>query len=124
MWYDAGGQFYFWDKGSVPIPPRFAWGVFSDTWVQRIGGGRQAMPLRMIWPGFVIDTLFYAAISGGVFFGFTSAKRFIRIKRGRCPRCGYDLRGGVMSDERLAISGHTATSTAGCPECGWGRNTD
>jgi len=54
----------------------------------------------------VIDTLFYAAIWFGMFFGFSSAKRFIRAKRGRCPRCGYDLRGNL---------------DAGCPECGWGR---
>jgi len=67
---------------------------------------RMALPLRPIWPGFLIDTLFYAAIWFGVFFGFTSAKRFIRAKRGRCPHCGYDLRGQLA---------------AGCPECGGGR---
>ena len=66
------------------------------------------IPLRVAWAGFSIDTLFYAAIWGGVFFGFTGAKRFIRSKRGRCPRCGYDLRGAPG----LA---------AGCPECGWNR---
>jgi len=41
-----------------------------------------------------------------MFFGFTSAKRFIRARRGRCPRCGYELRGNM---------------NAGCPECGWNR---
>jgi len=64
------------------------------------------LPLRPIWPGFAIDTLFYAAIWSGVFFGFASAKRAIRRKRGRCPRCGYDLRGNL---------------SAGCSECGWER---
>jgi hypothetical protein len=66
-----------------------------------------------IWPGFVIDTLFYAAIWGGVWFGFVGGKRFIRTKRGRCPRCGYDLRGGVRVEP-------PATSP-GCPERGWNR---
>jgi len=56
-------------------------------------GPAKALPLRPIWPGFAFNTLFYAAIWFGVFFGFTSAKRIIRAKRGRCPRCGYDLRG-------------------------------
>ena len=84
-----------------------------------------------IWTGFVIDTLFYAAIWFILFFGFTSAKRLIRSKRGRCPRCGYDLRGGVTSDKRLAISeedlatrkpqGSSLTPSSGCPECGWNR---
>jgi len=64
------------------------------------------LPLRPIWPGFLIDTIIYAAILFGVFLGFTSAKRFIRAKRGRCPRCGYDLRGQLAQ---------------GCPECGWNR---
>jgi hypothetical protein len=64
-------------------------------------------PFAPIWPGFVIDTLFYAAIWGGLFFGFASAKRGIRRARGRCPECGYDLRGNL---------------SAGCSECGWKRS--
>ncbi|MGI9013443.1 MAG: hypothetical protein ACR2GY_04245 [Phycisphaerales bacterium] len=51
----------------------------------------RALPLRPIFPGFIINTLFYAAIWFTLFFGFTSAKRFIRKKRGRCPQCNYDL---------------------------------
>ncbi len=65
-------------------------------------------PVLPHFPGFIINTLFYAANWGGVFFGFTSAKRLVRVKRGRCPRCGYDLRGAPG----LA---------AGCSECGWNR---
>jgi hypothetical protein len=67
-----------------------------------------ALPMRPLWPGFVLDTLFYAAIWFGLFFGFASAKRAIRRRRGRCPMCGYDLRGAPG----LA---------AGCSECGWNR---
>ncbi len=80
------------------------------------------IPLCPTWPGFVIDTLFYGAIWFGVFFGFTSAKRFLRIKRGRCPRCGYDLRGqrSAVRDQRSDVSG----ARAGCPECGWNRPKD
>jgi hypothetical protein len=77
-------------------------------------------PLRPIWPGFAIDTLFYTAIWGGVFFGFAGAKWAIRRRRGRCPRCGYDLRGhgheGTPGEPRR----HEGLG-AGCPECGWGR---
>jgi hypothetical protein len=108
---------------------------FRDTIpVERIDDSRHIvyLPLSPIELGFVIDTLFYAAIWFGVFFGFASAKRAIRRKRGRCPRCGYDLRGGVMSDQRLAISGEDKSATfkpqasglkpaPGCPECGWNR---
>ena len=67
----------------------------------------RVLPLQPMWLGFLIDTLFYAALWFGVFFGFASAKRAIRRKRGRCPRCGYDLRRNL---------------SAGCSECGWGRS--
>ena len=125
----------FWQEKAFGFPClAIAWIQMWDDQIQRdcfrngivLEEGRGIMdwrilPLRPIWPGFVIDTPFYAAIWGAIFFGFASAKRAIRRRRGRCPRCGYDLRGGVMSDKRLAMSGETATSTAGCPECGWNR---
>jgi len=64
------------------------------------------IPVRPILPGFIVNTLFYAAIWFGVLFVPGIAKRAIRRKRGRCVKCGYDLRGDVA---------------AGCPECGWNR---
>ena len=81
-------------------------------------GPSKALPLRPIWPGFVIDTLFYGAIWGGVWFGFVGAKRGIRLRRGRCPMCGYDLRG--HRHEGTEAQRHEGL-VAGCPECGWGR---
>ena len=68
----------------------------------------RVLPCRVLGTSFFVDTLFYAAIWGGVFFGFASAKRATRgrRRRGRCPRCGYDLRGNLV---------------AGCSECGWNR---
>ncbi len=66
----------------------------------------RTMPLAVIWPGFLIDTLFYGAIWFGLFFAFGAARRGLRKKRGRCPLCAYDLRGDL---------------DAGCPECGWNR---
>ncbi len=68
----------------------------------------RVLPLRAIWPGFVINTLFYAAILWLLAFGPFAARRFIRDKRGRCIKCGYDLRG-------------TSGGRGGCPECGWRR---
>jgi len=64
---------------------------------------------RPILPGFIINTFFYAAIWFVLFFAIGFAKRTIRKKRGRCVKCGYDLRG---------------TSGGGCPECGWNRQEE
>ncbi|MDY7109169.1 MAG: hypothetical protein SYC29_11095 [Planctomycetota bacterium] len=66
----------------------------------------RALPVRPIWPGFAINTLFYAIVLWLLIPGPFVLRRVIRIKRGRCPKCGYDL--------RHALSG-------GCPECGWKR---
>ena len=64
---------------------------------------RAILPYRPIWPGFAINTVFYAAILWSPFAPF-QLRRYVRRKRGHCIKCGYDLR---------------ATSGGGCPECGW-----
>ena len=68
-------------------------------------GGTQhrLAPLRPIWPGFAVNTLFYAAILWLVMLGPFALRRLIRRRRGLCPACGYDLRHAE----------HVA-----CPECG------
>ncbi len=64
--------------------------------------GRQLI-LHPIWPGFAVNTLFYAAILWLVIPGPFALRRHIRRKRGRCISCGYDLR----------HADHDA-----CPDCG------
>jgi hypothetical protein len=85
-----------WEVG-VPIP-RMLPGFRETYW--------KALPLHPIWPGFAINTLFYAAILWLLTFGPFTARRIIRRKCGHCISCGYDLRGDF---------------SAGCSECGWQR---
>ena len=66
----------------------------------------RVLPLRPIFPGFIINTLFYAAIWFVLIFGWRAHLRQVRKWQGYCPVCKYDLQN---------------TLTAGCPECGWGR---
>ena len=66
----------------------------------------RVLPLRPIWPGFAINTIFYAATIAILWLltlGPFTARRIIRRKRGHCVKCGYDLRGAE----------HEV-----CPECG------
>ena len=63
-----------------------------------------AVPMFPIWPGFAIDTIFYAAILWLLTFGPFTARRIIRRRRGHCIKCGYDLRGSSGGEV--------------CPECG------
>jgi hypothetical protein len=53
------------------------------------------IPINPAWPGFAINTIFYAAILGLLFFAPGPIRRFIRIKRHRCAACGYQIAEGV-----------------------------
>jgi len=70
----------------------------------------KAMPLIPIWPGFAINTLFYAVLV----FPLThipvvrTLREILcadRARRGLCPKCAYDLR-------------NRAIDSSACPECG------
>ena len=63
----------------------------------------RALPLRPILPGFLINTLFYAVIVWLLWSAPFTTRRIMRKRRGRCVRCGYDLR-------------HVEHDV--CPECG------
>ena len=47
------------------------------------------LPLRPIWPGFAVNTIFYAAVFWLLICGPFVLRRFIRVKRGLCPACAY-----------------------------------
>jgi hypothetical protein len=57
-------------------------------------------------PGLVLNTIFYALLWFLLLLIPRAAPRAHRRARGRCPRCGYSLRG---------------QPDPGCPECGHGR---
>ena len=78
-------------------------GVGSIAGGLKLDGWPRALPLRPVWPGFAINTLFYAAILWLIIPGPFVLRRLIRRRRGLCPACGYDLRHAE----------HEA-----CPECG------
>jgi hypothetical protein len=66
----------------------------------------QYLPLMPVWPWFYLES----AIIGGLLYSaavlFRANLGLRRRMFGRCPKCGYDLRGDLKS---------------GCPECGWKR---
>lgn len=69
------------------------------------GSGRVVLPLLPIWSGFAFDTVLYGVLACAMLFGPGTLKRAIRRSAGRCPHCGYDLRGN---------------ESGMCPECGSG----
>lgn len=95
------------DWETLATAPGFAMdGSFDDLPARKTT--LRVLPATPVWRGFILNTLYYAAITGGLFVVSRWAWRRVRRERGRCPACGYDLRGDL---------------DGGCPECGWGRGT-
>ncbi len=67
------------------------------------------IPLRPLARGFIINSLIGAAAFWIVIVPPRLARRHWRRRTGRCPACGYDLRG---------------TDHERCPECGGGARSD
>jgi hypothetical protein len=89
-----------WDGNDKDDPVHsWNWGIAISGDVTNAGGGVvyqnfKALALRPIWPGFAINTTFYAAILWMLFaFPFTVRRwhRRRRINRGLCPACAYPV---------------------------------
>ena len=89
-----------WVSGRVQVISGYL--ILSDRSIPWDVENPRVIPLRPIWPGFAINTVFYAAILWMPFAPF-QLRRYVRVKRGHCVKCGYDLR-GVEHEV--------------CPECG------
>lgn len=81
-------------KYGISIPQSLQWFRWST---------KREIPLRPIWPGFVINTVCYTVFLLLLTLGPLSFRNIIRRKRGLCIKCAYDLRG---------------TEHNVCPECG------
>ena len=103
-----GGQFYsrYFRPNSRPYT-YINWGAIPLQWPEEIDHTSDLrawlLPLYPIWTGFAINTIFYAALLWLLTLCPFTVRRLIRIKRGHCIKCGYDLRG---------------TDHEKCPECG------
>ncbi|MCH7849745.1 MAG: hypothetical protein IIB53_15465 [Planctomycetes bacterium] len=93
---DSSGRQYQTRYAVATVPVSYQWEAWLIT-------DTRPLAVLPIWPGFGINTLFYATILWLLSFGPFTARRFIRNKRGHCIKCGYDL---GHADHRA------------CPECG------
>jgi len=57
----------------------------------RAANYQRALPLCPIWPGFAINTLFYAGVLWMLFAAPFALRRMIRRRRGRCALCAYPI---------------------------------
>jgi len=60
---------------------------------QQVADGIAAgiIPFDPLWPGFAVNTLFYAGVLWVLFAGPFALRRKIRRRRGRCAACAYPI---------------------------------
>ncbi len=76
FWYDQNRALVYTDPPLAPQP-----------WLNEA----RPFPFRPLWPGFAINTLFYAAILWLLIGALFVLRRFLRLKRGLCPKCAYPM---------------------------------
>jgi len=55
--------------------------------------------MGVYFPGFAINTIFYAAILWMLFAGQRALRRKRRLKRGQCPACAYPVGSSAVCTE-------------------------
>jgi hypothetical protein len=104
--FAIGGEWTYWVPNATGQYQEFTYGMisFKDklTYMPR---QLRYIPYRPKWPGFALNTLMYGA-AFWLLLGLPSAvRRYVRIQRGLCVKCGYDLR-------------KRPSDSSACPECG------
>jgi hypothetical protein len=73
--------------------------IAVPMWLQRREAGgelffptyQRPLPLIPLWPGFAMNTVFYAAVLWALFALPFVVRRHFRVRRGLCPKCAYPV---------------------------------
>ena len=67
-------------QAGIPLPPLL-------EWIHPLPN--RTLPIRAVPAGFTLNTLFYAALLWLLIPGPFAVRRFLRLRRGLCPKCAY-----------------------------------
>jgi hypothetical protein len=96
----------------VPIREQSVSGVaWRDTMLPWTAPAR-LLPMRILPAGFVLNSVLYGLMLWLLWLTPGVVRARVRMWRGACPRCGYDLRSSSLGAD------------ASCPECGDCRRRD
>jgi len=76
--------------GDDLLDPLWSW-TSSVGFAIRYQRDWRFLPFAPLWPGFAINTLFYAGVLWMLFCGPFALRRMIRRRRGQCPACAYPI---------------------------------
>lgn len=79
------------------------------------------LPYLPVWPGFAINSMFYAATIWLLFTGPRTLRRWRRLRRGLCVACGYPVGQSATCTEcgkRLHLSANVRSWTSSFASCG------
>ncbi len=74
-------------------------GAIKTPWQWKSNLRPRTLPLRPIWPGFAINTLLYATLLWLLIPGAFALRRFLRLRRGLCPKCAYPVAESAVCTE-------------------------
>jgi hypothetical protein len=77
-----------------------------------LGTRVRGLPTRVLWPGFALNTAFYAAVLWLLICGPFVMRRFVRVRRGLCPACAYPIGASATCTECGKPLPHRARPTA------------
>ncbi len=72
-------------------------GALNLPW--RRPGNELPLPLKPLWPGFAVNTIFYATLLWLLIPGPFALRRFLRVRRGLCPKCAYPIGESTVCSE-------------------------
>lgn len=81
----ANGHWVILQRNAATLMPDFSGGSSPSV------RDTPLLPLRPIWPGFAINTVFYSAILWMLFAAPRALRRKRRLKHGLCPACAYPI---------------------------------
>jgi len=87
------GGFFFLIGGDKPMSDFHVASLeLSDALRQRwFTADMATLPIKPVWPGFIINTLFYAGLLWLLFTTLFAARRALRRRRGLCEKCAYPI---------------------------------
>ena len=66
-------------------------GAIETPWQWKVVSRPRSLPLLPVWPGFIANTLGYAVVLWLLIPGPFALRRWVRRRRGLCPKCAYPV---------------------------------